>query len=396
MSVAARVDHDVAIVGGGPAGASTALHLVRVERVRPDRIVIVDKARFPRDKPCAGAVSQLGVDVLRDVGVELTVPFVAMQGVRVITNDGIGETRCAMGIVTRRIELDAQLLEEVKRVGVRVHEGEGLVGLERAPFGFRLVTPARTLTARLVAACDGAGSATRKLLGLGERARKGHLYVTETPARPEDTGTRRGLIDFDLTVLDEGVTGYYWDFPTVVDGAPAVSRGIYHVNLERTATPPDVKGVLARALARRGVDIATCRLKPFSTRPYVKGSIAALPGVLLVGEAAGIDHATGEGIAQALVMGRMAARHAARALRTGGVDFEAYARELHVSTVGRHMRESAWLARRVYGRLGGPARRLLTSSDYARSAAMRWYHGESLSIATKARLGASLLAHALA
>ena len=78
------VEHDVAIVGGGPAGTSTALHLVREQGIRPDRIVVLDKARFPRDKPCAGAVSQLGVDALHALGVRVEVPFVAMRGVRVL------------------------------------------------------------------------------------------------------------------------------------------------------------------------------------------------------------------------------------------------------------------------------------------------------------------------
>jgi len=391
-------DFDVAVVGGGPAGASTALHLARREGVRPDRVVVLDRAKFPRDKPCAGAISQLGVNALAAVGVELRVPFVPMSGVRVIVRGEIGETVCRMGVVVRRCELDAQLLGEARAAGAIVRDGEGLSSVERLPGGFRLgTTSGAGLTARVLAACDGAGSTTRKLLGMTEPARKGHLYVAETELTPADDGVRRGLIDFDLTVLDDGLTGYYWDFPVVVGGTRAVSRGIYHANLTRSPRGAvDVKGALARSLARRGVDIAKVKLKPFSTRPYVPRSRVALDGVVLVGEAAGIDHTTGEGIAQAIVMGGMAARHVARALRTGGSSFEAYAREVRASRIGRHMLQSAWLARRVYGRYGHPARRLLLSSDYAREAAMRWYHGESLPNSVQVRLGLGLVAPALA
>jgi flavin-dependent dehydrogenase len=389
--VTRRFDCDVLILGGGPAGASLALHLVREQGIRADRLVVVDKAHFPRDKPCAGAVSQLGVDTLRALGLQVTVPFLPMRGVRVLLDGSAGETLCEMGIVVRRVEFDAQLIGHARADGVVIREGEALRAIERIPGGFRVTTSAGTLTTRLFAACDGAGGTSRKLLGLREPERKGHLYVLETEPSATDAGTERGLIDFDLSVLEDGLQGYYWDFPTLIDGKPHVSRGIYHANLTPSS---DVKRVLGRALARRGVDITKVKLRPFSTRPFVPASTLAQDGVVLVGEAAGIDHATGEGIAQAIVMAAIAARHVARALRTGGSSFESYARAVRVSTMGRHMLQSAWLARRVYGRRGHPARRLLLDSSFARDAAMRWYNGYSLPWSTKLRLGLGLLTRA--
>jgi flavin-dependent dehydrogenase len=392
--------YDLAIIGGGPAGTSTALHLVRDQGIRADRLVILDKAQFPRDKPCAGAVSKHGVDALLAVGVPVRVPFVELRGVRVLAEGSVGETLCEVGIVVRRTEFDAQLLEQARADGVVVREREGLLALERIAGGFRLTTSEGTTTARLVAACDGAGSTTRRLLGLVEPARKGHLYVLDTKVLPSDSGASRGLMDFDLTTLEDGLDGYYWDFPTIIGGVPHVSRGIYHANLERSARGGggDVKGVLARALRRRGIDIATVKLRPFSTRPFVRSSPVAREGVVLVGEAAGIDRATGEGIAQAIVMGAIAARHVARALRTGGASFGEYEREVRASTIGRHMLQSAWLARRAYGpgRSGRPLLRLLLGSSYARESAMRWYRGESLPWSTQARLAMGLAQRALA
>jgi flavin-dependent dehydrogenase len=249
--------------------------------------------------------------------------------------------------------------------------------------GGRDARATRVTTARYLAACDGAGSATRKALGLKEPERKGHLYVLETEALPADTGVPRGLVDFDLTVLDDGLEGYYWDFPTPIGGTTQVSRGIYHANFSARS---DVKEVLARSLERRGVDIAKVKLKPFPTRPFVPGSKTWLPGLVFVGEAAGIDRTTGEGIAQAIAMGRIAARHVANALRVRTRSFFDYDREVRESVVGRHMLQSAWLSKRVYGRFGGPARRYLLRSSYAREQAMRWYRGEQLSLFTQAKL----------
>ena len=139
------------------------------------------------------------------------------------------------------------------------------------------------------------------------------------------------------------------------------------------------------------------KLKPFSTRPLVGGATLAHDGVLLVGEAAGIDATTGEGIAQAILMGGIAARHLARALRLGDGRMPGYAPEVLGSRVGRHLLQSAWLARRVYGAGGGPWRSFLARDPLARAAGARWYAGEALAWTAKARLGARLaLALALA
>ncbi|AKV03533.1 geranylgeranyl reductase [Labilithrix luteola] len=390
-------DFDVAIVGGGPAGTSTALHLVRKEGIAGRRLLVLDKAKFPREKPCAGAISQLGIDVLGELGVSLRVPFVTMNGVRLLLGDERAETTFPMGLVVRRSEFDHQLLEDARADGIAVCDGVGVSAITRIPGGFRLQTTDGDRTARLIAACDGAGSTVRKRLGLREPERKGHLYVLETEELASDDGPSRGYVDFDLTVLEDGLQGYYWDFPTVIGGTPHVSRGIYHANLSREANANvDVKGSLAKSLAKRGVDIRKVKLKPFSTRPFVRDSIGWLPGVILVGEAMGIDLTTGEGIAQAIVMGGMAARHLGRALRTGGTSFEGYERQIMRDVVGRHMLQSAWLAPRVYGRIGAPARRYLLRSNYAREAAMQWYVGQSLPRTTHLRLALGLGSRAFA
>ncbi|MDP9033212.1 MAG: FAD-dependent oxidoreductase, partial [Myxococcota bacterium] len=176
-----KVDFDVAVIGGGPAGTSTALHLVRREGVAAARIVVLEKARHPRDKPCAGAVSAWGLEALSAIGAPLNVPHVTMQGLRVLTAEHEGAHRARLGVVVRRSEFDASLWRRVQGDGVVAREAEPLVGLERGVGHWRITTSARTLTARLVAACDGSGSAVRKLLRVPEAARKGHLYVVETP-----------------------------------------------------------------------------------------------------------------------------------------------------------------------------------------------------------------------
>ncbi len=380
-------DADVCIVGGGPAGTSTAMHLVRRQGVPASRVVLVEKAKHPRDKPCAGAVSRWGLGALEAIGAPLDVPHATMRGLRVLAGDAVGTHTQPLGVVIRRCEFDASLWRRVLADGALGFDGEPVVAIDRIDGGWRIATPARTVTARFVAACDGAGSTVRKLLRIPESARKGHLYVAETPVSSGDGGVRAGLCDFDLRVADDGIEGYYWDFPTLVDGAPGVSRGIYHANFTSRS---DLKHHLARALSARGIDIARLRLKPFSTRPLVRSSPLQFERLALVGEAAGIDATTGEGIAQAILMGKIAAEHLAAALRGDDPSLHAYAADVRRSRVGRHLLESAWLARRVYGPRGSSWRGLLAKNALAREAGAIWYTGSPLGWRTKVRLGASL------
>ncbi len=383
------VDVDVAIVGGGPAGTCTALHLVRSEGVAPSRVAVLEKATHPRDKPCAGAVSAWGLASLAALGVPLDVPYAEMRGLRVLAASLVGAHEHPLGVVVRRCEFDGSLWKRAVADGIVAFDGEPLVALARTAGGWTLQTSKRTVTTRLLAACDGVGSAVRKLVGIRETARKGHLYVAETPQVRGDLGPRDGLCDFDLRVADAGVEGYYWDFPTVVDGAPAVSRGIYHANFSARR---DLKQDLLASLAARGIRAGSVRLKPFSTRPLVRGAPLRFDRLALVGEAAGIDATTGEGIAQAILTAGIAARHLARALRTGDTSLEGYAAEVLSSRVGRHMLQSAWLARRVYGRRGSGWRAFLAGNTHAREAGARWYAGKPLGWALKARLGIRLAA----
>lgn len=383
----------VAVVGAGPAGTSTALHLVKAEGIDPSDIVVFDKARHPREKPCAGAVSAWGLRILAGIDVPITVPHVPMAGLRILDGPRTGKLEgTPLGVVVRRSEFDADLVRRARATGVPVFDGEAVVDIRRHGRSFVVRTKERTVLADRLAACDGTGSVVRKAFDLREPARKGHLYVLETAELPGDVGTRAGLCDFDLGPADGPLEGYVWDFPTVIDGARRVSRGIYHANRKPLA---DVKAILERSLRDRDVDPGSVRFKPFSTRPFVRGTTLTLPGVVFVGEAAGIDRATGEGIAQALEFGAFAARALSDSLRRNSDDLRAYADRVHGSTLGRHLRESATLTSLVYGRRGTPFRRLLAGSDRARRAGVRWYVGESLGLADKFALGVELVRQSL-
>ncbi|MEA2008878.1 MAG: hypothetical protein U9O54_07135 [Chloroflexota bacterium] len=58
---------DLLIIGAGPAGTSTALHLLQINPNWASRMLVIEKATHPREKLCAGGLTKLGIHVLEDL-----------------------------------------------------------------------------------------------------------------------------------------------------------------------------------------------------------------------------------------------------------------------------------------------------------------------------------------
>ena len=67
-------DYDIMIVGGGPAGISTWLHLHKYAPDLASRCVLIEKAKYPRDKLCGGGVGGWSEFVLKHLGVTINNP----------------------------------------------------------------------------------------------------------------------------------------------------------------------------------------------------------------------------------------------------------------------------------------------------------------------------------
>lgn len=297
------------IVGGGPAGLATALALAGASGRHVGDVVVLEKHRYPRDKPCAGAISERGVEVLRTLGVEPDVPHADIRAVSVETPRGTARARFTEPVarVVRRLELDAFLARAVTARGVEIVEGAAVSALTDGPDGVHLTTGGGSFIADTVVGADGVGSIVRRSLGLGSgrlRAQVVEVDTERTSGEPSDE------LAFDLS--DATLPGYAWSFPTVVDGEALVSRGVYH--LRAFGPAQDLERRLDAHIARAGSPRIRSEVKRYAERGFDRHEPVARGRVLLVGEAAGIDPATGEGIAQALEHGALAGRFLAAVL----------------------------------------------------------------------------------
>jgi flavin-dependent dehydrogenase len=325
--------YELAIVGGGPAGIATALFLMDASPSLTERIVVLEKETYPRDKFCGGALGARADDLLATIGVRVDVPSVKIAGISVRTQEGeICERLDYIGRVVRRIEYDHELARVARARGLRIDEGAKVDELEVGSSGVTLHTQRGTLRANAVVGADGVGSFVRRAIGLG--AGKLRAQVIELDTEPVATDRARDVLHFD--VADRGFSGYAWDFPTIVDGEPQVCRGVYHIKLDDH--PVDITAILERRLSELGLSIGRYRVKRFSERGFERQLTYAVPRVALVGEAAGIDGLSGEGIAQAIEYGAFAGRYLAEKIAVSDFSFRDWASSLAKAKVGFDLR----------------------------------------------------------
>jgi len=332
---------DVVVVGGGPAGSASAVFLRR----RGHDVVLIDEARFPRDKVCGESVSPGSRRILADLGAAEAVAALGphpLRGMTLTSPDGTsfrGEYRdvAEPGFAVRREALDKVLLDSARSTGAEVREGVRATGLVFEDGSVAGVTcedgrGPETLHARLVIGADGRRSVVARRLGL----------LREHP-----------------TLRKFAVRGYWEGMEGLEDrGEMHVGGGGYCGVAPLSAGRANVTFVLdRREMARAGGDLETfyretlrrwpqvherlARAVPLGT-PCAIGPLAlqasrvSAPGALLVGDSAGFyDPFTGEGVTLALRSAEMAAAVADRALRSrsaDGADLRAYDCARHIAT----------------------------------------------------------------
>jgi geranylgeranyl reductase family protein len=326
-------DADVIVVGGGPAGASTAFALARAGA----KVVVVDRERFPRDKACAEYLSPQASRVLNDMGVlarieERGPSHLAGMIVRAPSGRQLRGDFAAhhgyhgfrdRGLAMRRRVLDVMLLDAARCAGARVVEQTRVTDVLRDGRGRArgvLVSSGagtRELAAPLVVGADGLRSVVGRRLGL---IRSGRF-----PRRIALVSHWRGIADVgeygEMHVEHDGYVG----LAQVDDGL--VNVAIVIPGSRASAIGGDRAQYVSAWLDRRphlaGRFTRAVRVSPVvATGPFnVRARRAWAPGALLVGDAADFfDPFTGEGIYAALRGGELAAVAALHALERPASD----------------------------------------------------------------------------
>ena len=352
-SLTVMLDTDVLVIGGGPAGTAAAIELARAGR----DVTLVDKATFPRDKCCGDGLTTGALRILEQLGFHpaMTPSWYDVDATWIRSPSG-REVRLPMpsesgsySAVVPRFELDDALLALARAGGVKVDDGHAFQGF--VPIGGDPVNGSDAtgrdgdavvaeidgigpVRARYVVAADGMWSPVRKALRLNEPDYLGEWHAfRQYIGNVTGPAAERQYVWFE----DDLLPGYAWSFPLPGNRAN-VGFGVLRNGERRIQsmkqTWPDLlaRPHIAEALGGGVVPEARHLAWPIPAR--IDRAALSRGRVLLVGDAArATDPLTGEGIAQALITGVLAAE----AIVAGGALRPGLVRRRYEHEVHRHL-----------------------------------------------------------
>lgn len=300
---------DVLIVGSGPAGSSTALHLVKQDPAWAERIVVVDKAVHPREKLCGGGITHMGQNILARLGLQIETPHFDVRQAK-ITYENLSYSFHGNPVFTiiRRDEFDHWLVKKAEEQGVIIRQGEAVLDVKSTADYVEVTTDKAIIQAKVLVAADGSRSTVRRKLKWDDESRVARLLEILTPENAQEQAEfRERLAVFDYTPMKDGMQGYYWDFPSFVNGETFMNRGVFDSRAQPQRPKADLVKELRESLEERDRDLDDYKLKGHPIRWFDKDGRYSAHRVILVGDAAGADAFAGEGISFALSYGDVAA-----------------------------------------------------------------------------------------
>jgi geranylgeranyl reductase family protein len=330
------VTWDAIVAGAGPAGSLTAYRLAKGGA----GVLLVDRARFPRDKPCGGgltlrAVKQLPFSV--EPVVEHAVDTMAFR-----LGYGPSYERTARDpliLMTQRRRLDAYLAEQAAAAGADFRDGERVTDVAETGDGFEVTVAGRVERCRLLVGADGANGVTARRLGLCAEPTYGVALEGNLPHGKADPSPYEGRAVVELGVVPGG---YAWVFPK----GDHLNFGVGGWEAEG----PSLRERLNELCAAHSVDADQLENLRGHRLPLRSPDAPLARGRgLVVGDAAGlVDPLSGDGMYEAFLSARLAAEAAAEVLEGRAETLEQYDLALR-RALGR-LASASWGAKHAFDR----------------------------------------------
>ena len=345
-------DAEVIVAGAGPAGAVAA----RTLAAAGIDTLLVDRAPFPRNKPCGGGITTRGL---------LRFPWLraAMDGIDIHSvsklhlespNGSILDLAAdePVGLLIRRVEFDHALVREAERAGARVSEPFEITQAEERTDGVTLQSRSgRRLSAPIVVAADGVHSVIAKRLGVNAKWPARAIAIDMMEETPNETLRAVHPDVVWIAYAYRGLDGYSYIFPKTRHVNVGIGCLLSHFKGEVDHRPYDLQSNFVSSLVDSGELVGRSDRRHFT--PYlipVGGPLERTyrDRVLFAGDAGGfVNGFTAEGIYYAMISGELAGRAIAGARRrpaAAGPDYQRRWRR----EIGVELRDSVFIQRYLF------------------------------------------------
>jgi geranylgeranyl reductase family protein len=282
---------DAVVIGAGPAGSTAAYRLARAGA----SVLLVDRERFPRDKPCGGgltdrAVDQIPVDVTPVVEDAVSTFELGLAYRRRFER----RSKRPLLLMTQRRRLDAFLAEQAAEAGADFRQGTKVTEIAA---GGSLTVDGVAVKAGTIIGADGVNGTTARSLGLDGAHDHAVALEGNVPYEAVDDARYRGRVLVELGTVPGG---YAWVFPK----GDHVNVGVGGWLREG----PRLRMHLSRVCREYGVPEGRLEgIRGYRLPMRRAGAAAARERTLLVGDAAGlVDPLSGDGMYEAFLSARIA------------------------------------------------------------------------------------------
>ncbi len=321
--------YDVIIVGAGPGGSAAAYYLNQAGL----DVLLLDKAKFPRDKTCGDGLTPRALHVLSDMGILEDVENLGFkikgieihgrQGNKIVAQIPSHENYPDHLVIAPRLKLDNLILERAVSKNIEFQSSVRVTGIQNKKDGVVVQSSLKGMKveyrSRLVIVAVGANIKLLQKIGI-------------LNSQPEMIMAARGYFEgldglsdrIEAHFEDLPLPGYGWVFPTSATSAN-IGLGYWKSRIPWKKSPSSARKAMQEWLSK------SIKLKGMMKTSNISGQIKGYPlrvdfqsaptqkgRIFLVGEAAGlVSPLTGEGIDFALESSQLAAEYIVNMFSTG-------------------------------------------------------------------------------